>query len=237
MSTGEVTRLELKPAPASGTDYPFRFQPAEFANFFFYGSNGLEAGRLTSETGQIVFKGDADAAAKVFFDHVIKEHIGAIRELKAERDRLADQISGLRALLNDAATGIDALLIFGHQYTEQPLYREVYLLKRIQKTIAETELTGKEMTLLAADHGGMKYSLAGLLLRAKEYLRRDGDHAKGIGYMLHEEVQKHLKELATRYYAGDITAVDEFLQLYCLGEEERKALKSKPSTTGASHGS
>ena len=32
----------------------------------------------------------------------------------------------------------------------------------------------------------------------------------------------HLEELAVRYYAGDITVVDEFLQLYCIGENARK---------------
>ena len=30
---------------------------------------------------------------------------------------------------------------------------------------------------------------------------------------------KHLDEMADRYYAGDIAAVDEFLQLYCLDEK------------------
>jgi hypothetical protein len=32
---------------------------------------------------------------------------------------------------------------------------------------------------------------------------------------------EHLEELAVRYYAGDVTVVDEFLQLYCIGENAR----------------
>jgi hypothetical protein len=36
----------------------------------------------------------------------------------------------------------------------------------------------------------------------------------------------HLEELARAYYAGNIQIVDEFLQLYCIGEAERSAAKA-----------
>ena len=78
---------------------------------------------------------------------------------------------------------------------------------------------------LAADHKGMKCSLECAIVRAAAYLSVGGDHARGLGFLMRDEVLKHLKEMATRYYAGDIKAVDEFCQLYCLGEAERKALK------------
>lgn len=42
------------------------------------------------------------------------------------------------------------------------------------------------------------------------------------GKFMREQMHKHLTEMASRYYAGDIAAVDEFCQLYCLGEAERK---------------
>jgi hypothetical protein len=37
---------------------------------------------------------------------------------------------------------------------------------------------------------------------------------KGYAYMA-SEMARHLEEMAERYYAGDISAVDEFCQLYC----------------------
>ena len=37
-----------------------------------------------------------------------------------------------------------------------------------------------------------------------------------------DELLKHLREVATRYYAGDVAVVDEFLQLYCLDDERPK---------------
>ena len=61
---------------------------------------------------------------------------------------------------------------------------------------------------LAPKHQGMCISARGLLSRV-------GGHLKGGP----REMLKHLDEMADRYYAGDIAAVDEFLQLYCLDEK------------------
>ncbi|MFA5378661.1 MAG: hypothetical protein WC455_23115 [Dehalococcoidia bacterium] len=36
------------------------------------------------------------------------------------------------------------------------------------------------------------------------------------------KMRERLEELAVRYYAGDVTAVDEFLHFYCIGENARK---------------
>jgi hypothetical protein len=38
------------------------------------------------------------------------------------------------------------------------------------------------------------------------------------------EMARNLKEMAQRFYSGDLAAVDEFLQLYCIGETERAAV-------------
>ncbi|WP_341707754.1 hypothetical protein [Halopseudomonas sp.] len=71
---------------------------------------------------------------------------------------------------------------------------------------------------LAARHYGMCISAHGLLARV-------GGHLKGGA----REMLKHLEEMATRYYAGDIAAVDEFLQLYCLDERRPEQLCGRPN--------
>ena len=71
--------------------------------------------------------------------------------------------------------------------------------------------------LLGAKHTGMKISAAGVLGRI-----RDGRYCKelnyGCGVML-----EHLEQMASRFYAGDATAVDDFLQLYCLDDARPEA--------------
>ena len=62
--------------------------------------------------------------------------------------------------------------------------------------------------LLAEKHHGMKISAPGIL-------RRVGGHLKPGA----QEMLKHLNEMASRFYAGDVKAVDEFLQLYCLDDD------------------
>lgn len=64
---------------------------------------------------------------------------------------------------------------------------------------------------LAEKHRGMRVNARGMLTSTGSF------HKFGC-----EEMAGHLEEVARRYYAGDVAAVDEFLQLYCLGEEERK---------------
>jgi hypothetical protein len=70
----------------------------------------------------------------------------------------------------------------------------------------------KWLPKLAKDHVGMFVSARGLLMNTRDE------------YML-AELYDHLVELAERYYNGDEIVVDEFLQLYVLGESERKELK------------
>jgi len=61
---------------------------------------------------------------------------------------------------------------------------------------------------LAEKHEGMRISASGILNRV-------GGNLKFGAQQMHE----HLQQVATRYYAGDIKAVDEFLQLYCLDDD------------------
>lgn len=62
--------------------------------------------------------------------------------------------------------------------------------------------------LLADKHHGMRISAPGILRRV------GGLFKPGAQKML-----KHLHEMASRFYTGDVKAVDEFLQLYCLDED------------------
>jgi hypothetical protein len=41
---------------------------------------------------------------------------------------------------------------------------------------------------------------------------------------MRREMARHLEEMGRRYYTGDVAAVDEFLQLYCIAESERAAV-------------
>jgi len=55
----------------------------------------------------------------------------------------------------------------------------------------------------------------------------------GRGYAgVRREMAKHLEEVARRYYAGDVAVVDEFLQLYCFGENERRHVAAEAAAKG-----
>lgn len=71
--------------------------------------------------------------------------------------------------------------------------------------------------LLGPKHQGMRVSAEGVLGRI-----RDGRDIEGHRFMA-GEMLRHLEELASRYYAGDVLAVDEFLQLYCLDDARPNA--------------
>lgn len=75
--------------------------------------------------------------------------------------------------------------------------------------------------LLAKKHEGVRVSGSGVLGRI-----RDGRYHDRLDFMC-GEMLRHLEEMASRYYAGDITAVDEFLQLYCFDDK-----RPKPSSEG-----
>ena len=69
-------------------------------------------------------------------------------------------------------------------------------------------------TILAPDHRGMR-------VNGSRYLQQ----AHGHGFtFVRREMARHLEEMGRRYYAGDVAAVDEFLQLYCIAESERAAV-------------
>lgn len=72
---------------------------------------------------------------------------------------------------------------------------------------------------LAPKHTGFKVSADGLLSRIRDgkSLRRGDKNAKGTRFMV-GEMLRHLEKMATRFYAGDLQVVDEFLQLYDLDQ-------------------
>ncbi len=87
----------------------------------------------------------------------------------------------------------------------------------------ETGLPSVPAECLADKHTGMRIDHSGILGRIAGGCRVRQDQRWCLG-----EMDKHLVEMATRFYGGDIKAVDEFLQLYCLDE---KRPTPKPETT------
>ena len=61
----------------------------------------------------------------------------------------------------------------------------------------------------------MRASITGMTRQICHVLRKHNE--SGLAYSL-EEMRDNLKEMSTRYQAGDTKAVDEFLELYCLKE-------------------
>jgi hypothetical protein len=111
-------------------------------------------------------------------------------------------------------------------YGETPRGGSTQLLAMVQVCVLEamshvcTPQHAPTAVPLAARHYGMCISARGLLVRV-------GGHLKAGA----REMLKHLDEMATRYYAGDIAAVDEFLQLYCLDEKRPE----QPSRVDCGH--
>lgn len=73
--------------------------------------------------------------------------------------------------------------------------------------------------ILAKDHEGIRISYSGLLMQSRNSCRD-----KALAEML-RQLELHMTELGKRWYAGDQTVVDEFLQLYCIAENDREAVK------------
>ena len=67
--------------------------------------------------------------------------------------------------------------------------------------------------VLAEKHKGLRVDHSGILGRIADGCKVRPDQRYILG-----ELDKHLQEMAQRFYSGDIKAVDEFLQLYCLDE-------------------
>ena len=66
----------------------------------------------------------------------------------------------------------------------------------------------------------MKLDICNALRQISSELRPSGIRT-GHRYVI-EEFSKHLRELGTRYSAGDTTVVDEFIDLYCLRPDAKE---------------
>lgn len=75
------------------------------------------------------------------------------------------------------------------------------------------------LVVLAPNHTGLRVDYSGLLKNARHGLRRE----PGTAEMLNQ-LEEHLSELGRRWYDGDATVVDEFLQLYCIQRVRREVL-------------
>ena len=76
--------------------------------------------------------------------------------------------------------------------------------------------------ILAKDHTGFRICYSGMLKQARVALSQ-GRVEPSLAEML-RYLEDHLTELGRRWYAGDTSAVDEFLQLYAIEDEARDAL-------------
>ncbi len=78
---------------------------------------------------------------------------------------------------------------------------------------------------LAEKHTAMRVDHSGILGRIAGGCKVRPDQRYILG-----EMDKHLVEMAKRFYDGDIRAVDEFLQLYCLDDhrpEDKERYENK----------
>jgi len=79
--------------------------------------------------------------------------------------------------------------------------------------------------LLAEKRTGTKISAHGVLGRI-----RDGRYCKELNFACGEMLH-HLEEMASRFYSGDVKAVDEFLQLYDLADKRPNGQTNLTLTT------
>lgn len=83
--------------------------------------------------------------------------------------------------------------------------------------------------LLAKQHQGMKVDYRGLLGQVRRAIKsKAGGHAEML-----RQLEDHLTQLGQRWYAGDVTVVDELLQLYCIERDTRAAIAARAAQGGA----
>ena len=90
------------------------------------------------------------------------------------------------------------------------------------KPIRQEHQMTVDHAFLSPPHTGMRISASGVLGRI-----RDGQNSKGLNFVC-GEMLRHLEQMATLFYSGDIQAVDEFLQLYGLDDERPTNTRTGP---------
>ena len=111
------------------------------------------------------------------------------------------------------------VLAFYHHHLargHEPAQALALALADLEKNLASAVAPAQENPHLGKKLGGIRVNARGWLRRIQA---QAGFEAQG---WFCEELLKHLQELGDRFYAGDIKAVDEFLQLYCLDEKRPK---------------
>lgn len=91
-----------------------------------------------------------------------------------------------------------------------------------EKTVQPGVLEGlgdlRHTVPLAKKHEAMKIDYRGMVYAIQNGLKP----SDGINRFMITELGKHLTELGERFYNGDMKVVDEFLQLYCIANEQRE---------------
>lgn len=100
----------------------------------------------------------------------------------------------------------------------------IQFLRRVARDFTRPEL---------AEEAGRLATEVGALARAQLAKDHEGARLNCIGLLRLSQMKGGLTEMARRFYAGDVSAVDEFLQLWCICEDERALLKGRLTRIGA----
>lgn len=77
------------------------------------------------------------------------------------------------------------------------------------------------------DFNGFRVCWSGITAGFTAKGRKDADDIRTAKFAL-QQMNDHLDQIAKAYYGGECTPelIDNFLQLYCAGEDARKTLKA-----------
>lgn len=95
-------------------------------------------------------------------------------------------------------------------------------LERLAVALQQIRTPANEISLLAAEHRGLRVDYCGFLEHVRQALQQ-GAREPALAEMV-QQLQAHLREMGQRWYANEVAVVDELLQLYCIESDARAAL-------------
>ncbi|AXA80660.1 hypothetical protein CE206_29260 (plasmid) [Achromobacter xylosoxidans] len=95
-------------------------------------------------------------------------------------------------------------------------------LERLTATSQQIRTPATDISLLAAEHRGLRVDYCGFLEHVRQALQQ-GAREPALAEMV-LQLQAHLREMGQRWYANEVAVVDELLQLYCIESDARAAL-------------
>lgn len=95
-------------------------------------------------------------------------------------------------------------------------------LERLTATSQQIRTPATDISLLAAEHRGLRVDYCGFLEHVRQALQQ-GAREPALAEMV-LQLQAHLREMGQRWYANEVAVVDELLQLYCIETDARAAV-------------